>query len=216
MFGVISTVRLQNVQSHDDLQRSRALIAAEAGIAIAVKTLLTEPGVLAADGKTYPFEFDNIRLLVSLRSEHGKLDVNFCPLENFSKLLRSMGATPNQAEQLVQHLQQRRNNSTPVRHLEQLLDASSMTLDLYRQILPFITLWSGRGTPDARFAAEPLRQALNLKPVSRAMGNPGSAISIEVRAELLNGYKAGITAVVLLGSTGNESSLYRAVRWQEL
>ena len=69
--------------------------------------------------------------------------------------------------------------------------------------------------PDARFAAEPLRQALNLKPVSRTMGNPGSAISIEVEAELPEGYKADLSTTVLLGPGGSDSSLYRAVRWQE-
>ncbi|MBX8554329.1 general secretion pathway protein GspK [Pseudomonas cichorii] len=215
MFGVISTVRLQNIQSHDELQRSKALIAAEAGIALTVKTLLSEPGALSADGKLYPFEFDQVRLLVRLRSEHGKLDVNFCPLANFSRFLRSMGATQNQAELLVQQLQKRRNDSEPILHLEELLEVTSMTPELYQRILPFLTLWSGRGMPDARFAAEPLRQALNLKPMSRAIGNPGSAIDIEVDAELPGGYKKGLSVTVLLGSTGGDNSLYRAVRWQE-
>ncbi|WP_116827490.1 type II secretion system protein GspK [Pseudomonas syringae] len=215
MLGVISTVRLQNVLSHEELQRTKALIAAEAGIAIAVKMLLTEPSAIIADGRVYLFEFDKINLSVRLRSEHGKLDVNLSSLENFSKLLRSNHATSYQIEQLAQELRKRRNSAEPVKDLEELLEATSMTTDLYQRILPFVTLWSGRGMPDARFADEPLRLALNLKSVSRSMGNPGSAMSIEVQAELPDSYKAQISTTVLLGSTGTDDSLYRTVQWQE-
>lgn len=215
MFGVISTVRLQNVLSHDELQRTKALIAAEAGIAIAVKMLLTEPSAIIADGKVYLFEFDKIHLSIRLRSEHGKLDVNFSSLENFSKLLRYNGGKSYQIEQLAQQLQKRRNNAEPIQDLEELLEATSMTTDLYQRILPFVTLWSGRGMPDARFADDPLRLALNLTSVSRTMGNPGSAISIVVQAELPDSYTAEISTTVLLGSTGTDNSLYRTVQWQE-
>ncbi|WP_420235419.1 type II secretion system protein GspK [Pseudomonas sp. ABY48] len=215
MAGVLSGVRIENRQSHNGLQRSKALIAAESGIALAVKNLLSDSGAFIADGREHRYDLDGIRLTFSARSEHGKLDLNFCQLNHFSSLLRFKGATQHEAASLSDQLSQRRIEGKPLGHLEELLDATSMNVDLYERILPFVTLWSGRGVPDAAFAAEPLLQALQNQIPHGAMSNAGSVIDIESSAELSNGFKAGLSATIALSRGAGGSSLYNVYRWQE-
>lgn len=215
MAGVLSGVRIENRQSHNELQRSKALIAAESGIALAVKNLLNDPGAFIADGEENRYDLDGIRLTFSARSEHGKLDLNFCQLDHFSSLLRFMGATQHEAASFSDLLSQRRIEGKPLGHLEELLDATSMSVDLYQRILPFVTLWSGRGVPDGAFAAEPLLQALQEQIPHGAMSNAGSVISIESYAELSSGFKAGLVATIALNRSADGSALYSVYRWQE-
>jgi general secretion pathway protein K len=184
-------------------------------MALAVERLLVEPGSLVANGQVYPFEFDGVRLNVSIRSEHGKLDLNFASQEKISSLMRFMGATPQQSTLIASQLQNRRNEGRPLRYLEELLDATSISVDLYQRVLPFVTLWSGRGVPDAAFAAQPLRNALSLEAPRRRVGNPGSALSIESSAKLASGSKFVLLTTLVLGADVESGHLYRIVKWQE-
>lgn len=215
MVGVLSSVRVENHQSHNELQRSKALIAAESGIALVVKNLLSDPAAFIADGREHRYDLDGIRLTFSARSEHGKLDLNFCQMDHFSSLLRFMGATQHEAASFSDLLSQRRIEGKPLGHLEELLDVTSMNVELYQRILPLVTLWSGRGVPDAAYAAEPLLQALQKKISPGVVSNSGSIISIESSAELSNGFKAGLVATIALNRSADGSALYSVYRWQE-
>ncbi|SDV08946.1 general secretion pathway protein K [Pseudomonas brenneri] len=215
MVGVVTSLRLENRQSHYDLQRSSALLAAEGGVNMAVKMLMSDEDSLGADGGEHSFDLDGIRVTLSVRSEHGKLDLNFCRLEHFSNLLRFMGATAQQSASLTKQLSERRVVAKPLRDLEELLDVTSISVDLYQQIQPYITLWSGRGVPDPVFAASPLIQALQLEVPLGVVSNPGSVISIESSAELADGFKTRLLATVALRSAQERGGLYRVYRWQE-
>jgi general secretion pathway protein K len=215
MAGVVSGVRIENRQSQNELQRSKALIAAESGIALAVKSLLNDSRAFVADGREHQYDLDGVLLTFSARSEHGKLDLNFCQLELFSSLLRYMGATKQEAASFSYLLSQRRIEGKPLGHLEELLDVTSMNVDLYQRILPLVTLWSGRGVPDAAFAAEPLLQALQNKISPGVVSNSGSVLSIESSAELSNGFKAGLVATITLNRSAEGGALYSVYRWQE-
>ncbi|MGY2413087.1 general secretion pathway protein GspK [Pseudomonas pergaminensis] len=215
MVGVVTSLRLENRQSHYDVQLSSALLAAEAGVNMAVKMLLSDEDSLGADGGEHSFDLDGVRVTLSVRSEHGKLDLNFCQLEHFSSLLRFMGATAQQSASLTKQLSERRVTAKPLRDLEELLDVTSISVDLYEQIQPYITLWSGRGVPDPVFATSPLIQALQLEVPLDVRGNPGSVISIDSSAELADGFKARLLATVALRSAQERGGLYRVYRWQE-
>lgn len=215
MVSVVTSLRLENRQSHYDVQLSSALLAAEGGVNMAVKMLLSDEDSLGADGGEHSFDLDGVRVTLSVRSEHGKLDLNFCRLDHFSSLLRFMGATAQQSASLTKQLLERRVTGRPLRDLEELLDVTSISVDLYQQIQPYITLWSGRGVPDPAFAASPLIQALQLEVPLSVMSNPGSVISIESSAELADGFKARLIATVALRSAQELGGLYRVYRWQE-
>ncbi|NHN68207.1 general secretion pathway protein GspK [Pseudomonas fluorescens] len=215
MAGVLSNVRIENRQSYNELQRSRALIAAESGIALTVKNLLNDPGAFIANGEEHQYDLDGTRLTFTARSEHGKLDLNFCQLEHFERLLRFMGASQHEAAVFSNQLSRRRVEGKPLGHLEELLNATSMSADLYQQILPFVTLWSGRGVPDAAFAAEPLLQALQDQIPHGNMSNAGSVFSIESSAELSDGFQAGLMVTITLNRGADGSLVYSVYRWQE-
>lgn len=214
--GVLTNLRIETLQGYNELQRSKALIAAEGGIDMAVKMLVSDSGDLVPSGDIFPFELDGIRITVRVRSEHGKLDINFCQLDSFSSLLLYFGATPQQSTSITNQLYERRNQAKPLRHLEELMDFSPMSDELYEKIQPFITLWSGRGVPDAAYTAEPLRQALQLKTLNGVMSNPGSVVAIESYAKLKDGFEAGLRTVVMIGATGDRDQLYSVYRWKEI
>lgn len=124
MAGVVSALRLENRQSHAELQRSKAMIAAEGGVYLAVHGLLTSPERFPADGRVQQFDLDGVVLAINVRSEHGKLDVNFAGLEHFARLVQYMGATPAEAQTLVGQLQARRNAGDPLEYLKEVLIVS--------------------------------------------------------------------------------------------
>lgn len=213
--NVVVSVRLENRQSHNELERSKAQLAAQGGLALAVQMLLGEPGRLAADGQRHVVELDGVRLTLSVRSEHGKLDLNFCQPELFARLLTYLGSDPQRATLLARQLQQHRAQGKPLRHLEELLQVTTLSTDQYQRILPFITLWGGDGVPVAAYAAPTLRKALDLKASSPVVSNPGSMLSIDSQAELGNGTTAGLLATVVLNPGDGDGTLYRVLRWQE-
>lgn len=213
--NVVASVRLENRQGHNELERSKAQLAAQGGLALAVQLLLGEPGRLPADGRRQVFDLDGTRLTLSVRSEHGKLDLNFCQPELFARLLTHLGADPQRAALHARQLQQHRTQGKPLRHLEELLQVTTLTTEHYQRVLPFITLWGGDGVPVATYAAPTLRKALGLKAASAVVSNPGSMLSIDSQAELGNGTTAGVLTTVVLNPGDGDGTLYRVLRWQE-
>ncbi|MFJ4257772.1 hypothetical protein ACIP01_12625 [Pseudomonas monteilii] len=99
--GVVATQRVQNRQSHTELQRSKALLAAEGGLSLAVHELLKAPERLLANGQAYPATWDGVKLALSVRREHGKLDLNFGNLDYFARFFNAMGASDAEGDSLV-------------------------------------------------------------------------------------------------------------------
>ena len=119
------------------------------------------------------------------------------------------------ARVLASQLQQRRAEGKPLRHLEELMQATTLTTEQYQRILPYITLWGGDGVPVAAFAAPTLRTALDLKAAGPGVSNPGSMLSIDSRAVRRNGTTAALLATVVLNPGDGDGTLYRVLRWQE-
>jgi general secretion pathway protein K len=213
--GLVMTLRHEGRASLAELQRSKALIAAEGGLALLVHELIKDPRRFPADGTAVALAFEEVTLNVRVRSEHGKLDLNFAHLDHVANLLQAMGASPAQAATLVAQLQARRNQGEPLRQLEELLSSTRIDTTLYQRILPYVTLWGGDGVPMATYADPVLRQALKLPEGRVYASNPGSVLGLEVAARLPDGSQAGLLATVLLTPEDSEAGLYRILRWEE-
>lgn len=213
--GAVATHRTESRQSHAELQRSKALMAAEGGLSLAIQELLRAPERFIANGQIHPATLDGVALALSVRSEHGKLDLNFGNLDYFPSFFRAMGASLTEANTLVSQMHARRDQGKTLQHLEDLLVVTSMDSTLYQRISPYVTLWGGDGVPAAAFADPVLSEAISLSKSQQQNDNPGSIVSIDVQATLADGFSAGLIATVLITQGYSETSVFKVLRWQE-
>ncbi|QVL18976.1 general secretion pathway protein GspK [Pseudomonas qingdaonensis] len=213
--GVVATHRVESRQNHAELQRSKAVVAAEGGLSLAVYEMLQNPDRYIANGQTHPVTLDGVTLAVSVRSEHGKLDLNFGNLDYFARFFHVMGTSSEEANALVSQMRMRRDQGEPLQHLEDLLVVTSMDTALYQRILPYVTLWGGDGVPAAAFADQVLSKAIGLPKAQQYNSNPGSVVSIDVQAILADGFTAGLLATVQITPEDSEAGIFKVLHWQE-
>ncbi|WP_157969783.1 type II secretion system protein GspK [Pseudomonas huaxiensis] len=215
MLAVLPSMRLESRQSHAELQRSKALLAAEGGVSLVVFELLRHPERFPANGQVLQVRQGDVDLALAVRSEHGKLDLNTARLEYFSSLFVAMGASPGEADALVGQMQAHRQKNKPLFHLEELLAVTSMETALFQRVLPHVTLWAGNRVPVAPFIDPTLAQITGLPSTPMTTVNPGSIVSIDVDARLDDGFSAGLTATVMLTPDDQQSGVFRTLHWAE-
>lgn len=209
--GLAGWVQLESRQALWLRQHTQTVLAAEAGIALAMADRHW-----IADGRDIPLSFDDAQLHVSLRSERGKLYLINAEADDFTRLALACGATQVQADQLIKALEARRKQGLPpFRVLEEVRQLPGMTQTLYSQLLPEITLWSDLDRPDPAFASPLMRKALNLPRQSAEGADPGEVLVVDSRAQRPGGYRARLQITVLLSPTEDGAQPYRVLRWQE-
>jgi len=216
--GLAAWVQLESRQALWQRQHTQALLAAEAGLNLAVQGL-SDPQQRkrwVADGRTVTLRFDDAQLRVSVRSERGKLDLNSAPASDIARLAQACGATRDQATAMAQLIEGRRGgNSAPLRVIEEVRQLPGMSQALYSQLLPQVTLWSGLDRPDPAFASALLRRALNLPNQSAVGADPGEVLVIDIHAQRPGGFHAELQTTVLLSPSEGSAQPYRVLRWQE-
>lgn len=216
--GLAGWVQLETRQASWQRQHTQALLAAQAGMNLALQALVDgnhRPRWIA-DGRAVPLAFDDARIVLSVSSERGKLDLNAASNEDISRVAQASGADRDQATQLTRGLQARRDGSAaPLRVIEELRQVPGMTQHLYQRMAPEVTLWSGLSRPDAAFASPLLRSALDLPKQTATGTDPGSVLSIDSQAQLPDGVIARLQTTVLLSPSEGNAQPYRVLRWQE-
>ncbi len=216
--GLAGWVQLETRQALWQRQHTQALLAAQAGMNLALQALLDanhRPRWIA-DGRAVPLAFDDARMVVSVSSERGKLDLNAASNEDITRVAQACGADRDEATRLGQALQARRDGrAAPLRVIEELRQVPGMTQHLYQRMAPEVTLWSGLSRPDAAFASPLLRSALNLPQQTATGTDPGSVLSIDSQAQLPDGVIARLQTTVLLSPSEGNAQPYRVLRWQE-
>ena len=81
--SAFSSGQLESRQNHADLQHSKAMLAAEGSIALAIYDLLISGEQFPASGRDMTFQHHNVNLTLSVKSEHRKIDLNFGDLRYF-------------------------------------------------------------------------------------------------------------------------------------
>ncbi|MGY2224939.1 hypothetical protein ACW9IK_19820 [Pseudomonas gingeri] len=214
MGAVVQSIRLENRQSTYELQHAKALLAAQAGLALAIQSLASPPSTMIADGRAYSLPFDDAQLTVKAYSDRGKLDLNFANLDNFIRLATFLGASPAQSQQLTDEMSLRRANANTLKAIEELQQFPGMDPTLYERLAPHLTLWTGLGQPDPSFAAETVRAALKLGPPVPGR-SPGTILTVHSQAILATGVSADLDVTFFLTPQGEGTQLYRVLRWQE-
>ena len=216
--GLAGWVQLETRQALWQRQHTQALLAAQAGMNLALQAVLevNHRPRWVADGRAVPLAFDNAQLRVRVSSERGKLDLNGASNEDITRVAQACGADRDQATRLGRALQARRDGSAaPLRVIEELRQVPGMTQSLYQRMAPEVTLWSGLSRPDAAFASPLLRSALNLPQQAATGTDPGSVLSIDSQAQLPDGVIARLQTTVLLSPSEGNAQPYRVLRWQE-
>ncbi|MBK5478253.1 general secretion pathway protein GspK [Pseudomonas sp. TH21] len=209
--GLAGWVQLESRQALWLRQHTQTVLAAEAGIAMAMADRHW-----IADGRDRALSFDDAQVQVNLRSERGKLYLINAEAQDLMHLALACGASPAEAGQWAKALEARRNQGlAPFRVLEEVRQLPGMTQALYSQLLPEITLWSDLDRPDPAFASPLMRQALNLPHADAEGADPGEVLVVDSRAQRPGGYQARLQVTVLLSPSEDSAQPYRVLRWQE-
>lgn len=216
--GLLGWVHLQNRQALWQRQHTQAVLAAEAGVGMAVLAQLDRDPQRRwkADGQPHALRFDDASLAVNVTSEAGKLDLNAAPVESFARLVLACGGSAEQSAQLSQVLNQRRGGDrAPLRTIEEVRELPAMDQRLYTCASAQLTLWSGLPAPDPLLASPWLRRVLNLPQGGAITSDAGPVITVHSRATLPGGFTTTLSVTLLLNPSKEGARPYRVLRWQE-
>jgi general secretion pathway protein K len=258
--GYAALAHNEGLQSSYQFEQARAHYAAEAGLMRAIYAMQATNATdrWVSDGRVYPFVFDGARVGISVVSENGKVDLNAATPDVLTRLFQLAGADPTRAAAIAQAVldwrsfaispqqaQQRtaayaasgrdygpRNG--PFASVEELQMVLGMDPVLYGAVAPYVTIWSGRPSPDpntAQLLALASLPGMNLQqaaamiaarppvtpgnPVPGLVGNNGITHSIRAEAVLADGTRAVLHATVRLQGFRPGSQSFAVLRWQE-
>jgi len=191
--------RMDQLEAHTVLWSTRARLAAEAGMNMAVLSLRDpeEDARWIADGRPYELEFADARIEVSVTDERGKVDINNADEETLINLFINNGLDEDDAALLAAAVldwtdadEMTRPNGAEAeeyasaglpggpanRHFimpEEMLQVIGLPWELYKKMEPGLTVWSDGARPNPAFA-----------PVEALLALP--EINPEVAAEFVN------------------------------
>ncbi len=211
-----------------------------------------------ADGRLYHWQYAGIPVDVRIQDEQGKIDINAADPTLLAGLFRAVGVPADKATRLASALVDWRDadsltqpqggaedpdyasaglpygaKDAPFETVAEAEQVLGMTPAIYAQAAPYLTVYTGRATPDTLTAAGPVLTAMGLDGAAlvrareaRGAGNGdpagggltgggGGTYSIQSVARLREGRTAGITGVVRTGGNGAPGSAYTALDWQE-
>jgi general secretion pathway protein K len=257
--GYAALAHTEGLQATYQFQQARAHYAAEAGLMRAIYALQAPNANdrWIADGRAYPFAFDDSKISISVISENGKVDINAATSDILANLFIAAGVDQKNAGDLAQSVIDWRSfamspaqvaerkapyaaagrdygpRNGPFASLDELQMVLGITPPLYDAIAPYITIWSGRTSPDPNTA--PLMdlatlpgmnmqqaQAMIASRTAAAAANPlaglaNNSITDSIRSEavLADGTRAVLRATVRLQGYQPGSQSFAVLRWQE-
>ena len=206
------------------------------------------------NGRAYAWRFDGHDVQVRIIDETGKVDLNQADVPLLSRLMQVLGEPPDASDALAAAIVDWRDADdlgqpvggaedgdyaaagrpygakvAPFETIAELEQVLGMTPDLYARLEPFLTLYSGRGQPDATYAQGPVlvamgmdatawlaqREAAGAAGALQLVGTGSGTYSIESRARLADGREASLRTVVRAGASPVPGSAYTLLRWEE-
>ncbi len=182
--------RMDQLEAHTVMWSTRARLAAEAGMNMAVLALSNrnEEERWIPDGRPYELEYAEARVEVEVTDERGKVNINQADEETLVRLFVGNGLDDNDAAMLAAAILDwtdmddivRPNGAEAAEYssegfsggpanrpfvmTEELLQVIGLPWELYNQMEPGLTVWSQGGKPDAAYA--PVEALLALPEVS--------------------------------------------------
>ena len=176
--GFSRTTRTDVGLARNRVENAKAEALAEAGVNLAVLKLLS--GVPAerwrADGSVYGWRFGGGEILIEVRDEGGKIDLNAAPPELLAALFAAAGLTPDEATALADAVADYRDTDdfrrtsgaedddyesaelgygakdAPFELIEELQQVIGMPGDLYSEVAEAITVYTRRPRPQEALA----------------------------------------------------------------
>ncbi|EWS77063.1 general secretion pathway protein K [Xylella taiwanensis] len=255
MIGVFAlSARIEHLQGSVLVSGAQAQEVARAGLEYAVSRLQGSnptqvPWIL--DGRSYDWRYADATLQMRMSDESGKVDLNVADLQLLTALIRALGVDVERAARLAGAIIDWRDTDhlvspggaedpdyaaaglpygakdSPFESIGELRLVLGMDTDLYRRMLPNVTIYSGNLKPDVRCAPAPVLTALGQDVgavlaqrqqffASDASKQKGSGTySIESKVRLAQGRGAMLRAVVRMGSARIPGMTYTILRWEE-
>lgn len=206
------------------------------------------------NGRAYAWRFDGHDVQVRIIDETGKVDLNQADVPLLSRLMQALGEPPDASDALAAAIVDWRDaddlsqpvggaedgdyaaagrpygaKDAPFETIAELEQVLGMTPDLYARLEPFLTLYSGRGQPDATYAQGPVLVAMGMDATAwlaqrevagaagalQLVGTGSGTYSIESRARLADGRETSLRTVVRAGASPVPGSAYTLLRWEE-
>ena len=206
------------------------------------------------NGRAYAWRFDGHEVQVRIIDETGKVDLNQADVPLLSRLMQALGEPPDTGDALAAAIVDWRDaddlsqpvggaedgdyaaagrpygaKDAPFETIAELEQVLGMTPGLYARLAPFLTLYSGRGQPDATYAQGPVlvamgmdatawlaqREAAGAAGALQLVGTGSGTYSIESRARLADGRETSLRTVVRAGASPVPGSAYTLLRWEE-
>ena len=185
------SARIESLQGNGAARGVVAGEAARAGVEYAVSRLMEQDPKQrwAADGRGYPLSFGPTKVMIEVRDEAAKIDLNAAAPALLSGLFEELGEPRERAQRLAGAIVDWRDNDNlsqavggaedpayasaglawgakdapfdSVAELEQVL---GMRPALYAAAAPHLTMYSGNATPDASIADGIVLAAMGLEP----------------------------------------------------
>lgn len=264
------SARVEALQGRNLLDSTRARYAAEAGLHRAAYELRgNNPDTRwVADGRTYSFDFEGNKIEVELFDETGKVDLNVADPVLLGALFQLGGLKKDEADALASAVADWRDpddlispngaeageykaegrkyvpRNAPFETVSEVQQVLGMSFELYRELEPLMTIYSGRAQPNPAFASPEVLQLIpgmnpdviqlfvqqrqqpvvaGQPPVPMVLpdGTPvvaqggGLTYTIRSRATLPGGAAAGLEATVRLGASMVARRPFRIVRWRD-
>jgi len=187
--------RMDSLEAHTILWGTKARLAAEAGMNIAVLSLRDpdEESRLIPDGRPFIVQYRDAQVEVMVTDERGKLNINKASELEWLQLFLANGLEEDEAEMLagaaldwVDSDELTRPNGAELPEyesagfqvgpgnrsfvmVEELLQVIGMPWELFQQIQPGLTVWSDHGSPNPAYA--PVEALLALPDMTRELAD---------------------------------------------
>ena len=170
--------RMDQLEAHTVISGTRARLAAEAAINLAVLSLRDPDELtrLVPDGRPYEFQVQDVRVEIQVTDERGKVDINAVDETTLTQLFQGHGVEGDGALYLAAAVLdwadvdeiERANGAElpayasagleigpgnrPFLMIEEVLQVLGMPWELFKKIEPGLTVFSESGTPDPAYA----------------------------------------------------------------
>jgi general secretion pathway protein K len=239
--------------------------AADAGIELAALRMAAADSRQrwVPDARINTFPFEDYSIEVRVQDEAGKFDLNVTDPRQLAALMVALGVEESRARVLAGTIQDWRDPDellaleggaedrdyaaadlpygakdqpfTTLSELQQLLGMDEAT---YRLLVPYVTVFTARASPDAAFAQPPVLQAMGLEPAQvaqlvsvREAWRPGlppplmpdgstlaavgsGTYSVASRATRPDGSQVEVTATLRIGAGTGFGQLYAPLAWR--